>query len=481
MKKLIFLFLILPLLALAQTYPSPTFNNLTLQTPLSVANGGTGSSTNVFAAPPAIGNITPNTGAFTQLITSGGMATSYSTDIGSPTAGIRYYLDNLWNPLGSNAQFNNFWQIHIPSDSMNGGTVQQRWNSSNQGILVDIATTGPTGTPSTPSGMADGHTIGMFSVETIPAGLCDGLNGSGFTGPGGSPGNNCYQEIGGIASVNTVLSPGHYAEGIASTINDNSGGAGVPIRGVAFLTNLSKNSATNTYNTYGFQANSIGTQQTTNAPTAAFRVDGGWQTSLDLSGNTNTGAASITLPGQQKINADSSNIYFSVNNVQALQLNSVGSALSGGLTVTGQIIPNTTLGILGTTLANNATAGAVGEYMSATASGISVTSGTPLNVTSKSLTAGDWDVTCAIQYNGAASTTSQIYTVGVSTASASLPAAPIGLTYFGPVATNVSMPMISPLTQINISSPTTVYCVGGSTFSASTMTASALLRARRIR
>ncbi|MEB2545188.1 hypothetical protein [Burkholderia cenocepacia] len=42
MKKLLLAALFAPALAFGQSYPSPTFNSLTLQTPLSPANGGTG-------------------------------------------------------------------------------------------------------------------------------------------------------------------------------------------------------------------------------------------------------------------------------------------------------------------------------------------------------------------------------------------------------------------------------------------------------
>lgn len=45
MKKIILAALLVPAIALAQTYPSPTFNSVILQTPLSVANGGTGATT----------------------------------------------------------------------------------------------------------------------------------------------------------------------------------------------------------------------------------------------------------------------------------------------------------------------------------------------------------------------------------------------------------------------------------------------------
>ncbi|MBU9228196.1 glycosyl hydrolase family 28-related protein [Burkholderia multivorans] len=45
MKKFLIAVLFAPLVALAQTYPSPTFNSVTLINPLTIANGGTGATT----------------------------------------------------------------------------------------------------------------------------------------------------------------------------------------------------------------------------------------------------------------------------------------------------------------------------------------------------------------------------------------------------------------------------------------------------
>ncbi len=70
MKKLILLALALPAIVFAQTYPSPTFNSLTLQTPLAVSSGGTGTTTStgtgsiVRGTSPTISNPTI-TGGFT--------------------------------------------------------------------------------------------------------------------------------------------------------------------------------------------------------------------------------------------------------------------------------------------------------------------------------------------------------------------------------------------------------------------------------
>lgn len=101
MKKLWIMALLCPAIALAQTYPSPTFDSLTLQNPLTVANGGTGSTsatgsgslvlsnTPVLSGPSIsggsingtpIGAATPNTGAFTTLNASG--------DITQPSTGL---------------------------------------------------------------------------------------------------------------------------------------------------------------------------------------------------------------------------------------------------------------------------------------------------------------------------------------------------------------------------------------------------------
>jgi hypothetical protein len=66
MKKIIALLLFVSTVVFGQTYPSPTFNNLTVLGTVS----GVG-FTNYFASPPAIGGTLANTGVFTNLATSG--------------------------------------------------------------------------------------------------------------------------------------------------------------------------------------------------------------------------------------------------------------------------------------------------------------------------------------------------------------------------------------------------------------------------
>ena len=64
-----------------------------------------------------------------------------------------------------------------------------------------------------------------------------------------------------------------------------------------------------------------------------------------------------------------------------------------GGTLTGALTPSQTAGIVGTTTNNNAAAGAIGEYVTASnLAGISNTNNVAANICSITLSAGDWDV-----------------------------------------------------------------------------------------
>ncbi|WP_286962736.1 MULTISPECIES: hypothetical protein [unclassified Cupriavidus] len=153
------------------------------------------------------------------------------------------------------------------------------------------------------------------------------------------------------------------------------------------------------------------------------------------------------------------------------------------LTVTGAITPSSTAGIVGTTTNDNANAGSVGEYATNSATSISMTSGTPATVTSLSLTAGDWDVSGAITYSPAASTTVSSIATGISTVAATLPANNTGaynllvLTF----ATGSAQVHGTQVVRVSVASTTTVYLVGSVTFGVSTLTANGFIRARRVR
>lgn len=97
--------------------------------------------------------------------------------------------------------------------------------------------------------------------------------------------------------------------------------------------------------------------------------------------------------------------------------------ISGAAVFLSTITPSQTSGIVGTTTNNNANAGSVGEMISsviANASGVSLTNATPANVTSISLTAGDWDVWGNVEILGTGQNISEII-AWTSSTSATVP------------------------------------------------------------
>ena len=157
------------------------------------------------------------------------------------------------------------------------------------------------------------------------------------------------------------------------------------------------------------------------------------------------------------------------------------------INASGTITPSTTAGIVGTTAADNAQAGSVGEYMSSSVGqgSVSLSSGSLANITSLSLTAGDWDCRGNIIFQAAGSTTASLYSGWINTTSASLPGSPNGgaLTYLSGLNFGAGAINEFPVGEIreNISTTTTVYLSGFSNFATSTMTAGGFLGCRRVR
>lgn len=160
----------------------------------------------------------------------------------------------------------------------------------------------------------------------------------------------------------------------------------------------------------------------------------------------------------------------------------------GAATATSLAFSPTTGGIIGTTTNDSAGAGKVGEYISSVipfASGANLTNGSPTaNITSISLTAGDWDVTgvTVITLNGAVASTAGCV-ANVTTTSASLTGSQgDGRTDF-PIAPtslrDVTLPI--PNYRVSLSTTTTVYLVGSAPVTTGTMVGFGRLSARRMR
>lgn len=159
-------------------------------------------------------------------------------------------------------------------------------------------------------------------------------------------------------------------------------------------------------------------------------------------------------------------------------------AHTGAFSATGAITPSTTNGVVGTTLADNANAGSIGEVITNTGTNVSLTTAVSANVTSVTLTAGDWDVNGSIAFNGTSSTSTSRVVGGLSTVSATLPAQPYYYQHQYGVGgfTSATLPNGSvPMQRINVSTTTTVYLVAQGTFTASTLTATGVIIARRAR
>ena len=213
----------------------------------------------------------------------------------------------------------------------------------------------------------------------------------------------------------------------------------------------------------------------------AYQAGGGtsW---YDTSGNS----ATITLPAS----GVSWNVPTSGKIASALNITSTTDSsskdtgcliLEGGLGVEKKATFGG--GINGTTTNDSAAAGCVGEYVSSTVqsgSAVSLTTGTAANVTSISLTAGDWDVEAAFYFSG--SPTGGTYTLSeISTSSATF-VYTVGAFFQTPTMPTASANVThKSTTRISIASTTTVYAVAQGGFTGGSMSAYGRISARRVR
>lgn len=144
--------------------------------------------------------------------------------------------------------------------------------------------------------------------------------------------------------------------------------------------------------------------------------------------------------------------------------------------------------VAGTSTNDDAGSGILGQYTEsviAQASATSLTTGTPKNITSISLGAGDWDVSGVVAFLPAATTSVTVYIAAINTTSATLPVAAAGGRAQHSSAAQVpggAQDVLGiPTVRLSLSGTTTVYLVGQANFTVSTMTAYGGIRARRMR
>ncbi len=451
--------------------------------------------TSFMAAPPAIGSTTPNAGNFTTF-----NATTSNT--GTATATYPYNFTMTVAPTAATTQ------------QSNGVTSSVIYNSAYNEL------SGGWLTPSTDYIQTQG--IGTLDkvvghLTRLVAGGGTITSALGYEAEIGGVGSSGIGQYAGfyVPNLTGVTGIGNVNEFVGFDMEDET----AAYLTAAFLSNINSGS-----NKYGFYA--LGTAQNlfngvveaqagilTTSLSASGTVSGTGFTSYLAAppaiGSTTPNAGSFTTlsaTGQIASTVPTGAAPFVVSsttnvaNLNASSLNgatfaapgAIGSttASSGAfttLTASGPITPSQTAGIVGTTTNNNANAGSVGEVISATVtsgSAVTLTSGVTANVTSMSLTAGDWLCRGTAAYHSASTTQEENYTEGFSTTSATL----------GPLGTYTShssapqTPGTAPGEMLNmptvrelLATTTTVYMVVQTTFSVSTMSAYGTMSCTRTR
>lgn len=177
------------------------------------------------------------------------------------------------------------------------------------------------------------------------------------------------------------------------------------------------------------------------------------------------------------------------NAISATNIISTGAAnfnslTAGATSITGALTVSQTAGIVGTTTNNNANAGAVGEVIAsviAQGSAVAVTNGVAVNVTSISLTAGDWDVFGAVQYNVGANVAFTYIAGSAGTTTAALNTGNFFIVGHPGVTASPLAGAAVPTIRVNIAATTTVYLVAQAAFGSGTVTAFGNITARRRR
>lgn len=142
----------------------------------------------------------------------------------------------------------------------------------------------------------------------------------------------------------------------------------------------------------------------------------------------------------------------------------------------------------GTGTNDNAAAGNVGEYIQgvvASGSPVSLVSGTAKNLTSISLSAGDWDVAASISIMPASTTSITAIVASVSAGSGAVDTSNgrYGQMIFGGGIVTGGSTLTVPVVPVrwSLAGTTVLYAVGEAVFTVSTCNMFGLLRARRVR
>lgn len=207
----------------------------------------------------------------------------------------------------------------------------------------------------------------------------------------------------------------------------------------------------------------------------------------DSESASNTNTISLAPNGTDTINGVNATTV-AVKSAGALALLETDGVSKWFLTIGGSITGQ----VPGSATNDSAAAGCIGEYISsviAVGSAVGLTTTTPANLTSISLSAGDWDVDAVFDFTGGTTTTVTSLLGSISQNTATLDftngrgaaSAPNGSPGFNDIPAGTALTQIVPPVRFSLASTTTLFAVAEAVFGTSTCSVYGILRARRVR